>query len=67
MYVNGEFITSATDTRSITSSTLHLCRYGGGVNYELDGKLSTISIYNRTLSEAEVKQNFEALRGRYGI
>ena len=67
MYVNGNFITSASDTRSITSSTLHLGRYGGSTGYELDGKLSTICIYNRALSAVEIKQNFESLRGRYGI
>jgi hypothetical protein len=30
-----------------------------------DGSMAFL--YNRTLSEAEIKQNFEALRGRYGI
>ena len=31
------------------------------------GKLSNFSAYNRALSAAEIKQNFEALRGRYGV
>jgi hypothetical protein len=29
--------------------------------------LGFIKIYNRNLSESEIKQNFEATRGRYGI
>jgi len=33
----------------------------------LDGKIYNASIYNRALSAAEVSQNFNALRGRYGI
>lgn len=31
------------------------------------GNIATISVYNRALTEDEVKQNFNALRGRYGI
>jgi len=31
------------------------------------GELSNIMIYNRALSNTEISQNFNALRGRYGI
>jgi hypothetical protein len=42
---------------------------GGGfdVNQNLDGDFSLISIYNRALSDSEILQNFNALRGRYGV
>jgi hypothetical protein len=33
----------------------------------LDGIIGAIKIYNRALSDAEINQNFNALRGRYGI
>jgi hypothetical protein len=33
----------------------------------LDGKISSIRTYSRALTPEEVKQNFEATRGRYGI
>lgn len=33
----------------------------------MNGKLSDLKIYSRELTATEVKQNFEALRGRYGI
>jgi len=33
----------------------------------LPGNISTTQIYNRALSQTEVSQNFNALRGRYGI
>ncbi len=33
----------------------------------LDGILSQVSIYNRALTQAEIQQNFNALRGRFGI
>ena len=31
------------------------------------GSCSTVQVYNRALSAAEITQNFNALRGRYGI
>jgi len=39
---------------------------GIGGNYS-DGNISVVQVYNRALSAAEVSQNFNALRGRYGI
>jgi hypothetical protein len=39
---------------------------GIGGNYS-DGNISVIQIYNRALSQAEITQNFNATRGRYGI
>jgi len=35
--------------------------------YFRDGYISVVGLYNRALSEAEIKQNFEATRSRYGI
>ena len=33
----------------------------------MGGNVSNVSYYNRALSAAEIQQNFNALRGRYGI
>jgi hypothetical protein len=33
----------------------------------LNGKISTIKIYNRALSATEIAQNYNALKGRYGL
>ena len=38
----------------------------GGQEY-FDGKIGPIKIYNRVLTPAEVRQNFNAYRGRFGI
>lgn len=40
---------------------------GGGNNYPFNGSIAVSRVYNRTLSAAEVLQNFNALRGRFGI
>lgn len=68
MYVNGQLITSSSgDTHNISSTTLNIGRYGGGTGYEHDGRMSNFKIYNRALTAAEISQNFNALRGRFGI
>ena len=38
-----------------------------GSSWNIVGNVSSIMIYNRPLSSAESAQNFEAIRGRYGI
>jgi hypothetical protein len=37
------------------------------VRYKLLGNIASVKMYNRALTAAEVQQNFNALRGRYGI
>lgn len=40
----------------------------GASYYSLNGYISNIRIYkDRSLSEAEIKQNYDALRGRFGV
>jgi hypothetical protein len=41
--------------------------WAGGSVVPLQGNVSNITLYNRELSAAEIQQNFNALRGRYGI
>ena len=38
-----------------------------GLSRTFDGNISIVQYYNRQLSFAEIQQNFEAIRGRYGI
>jgi hypothetical protein len=40
---------------------------GPGVSNYLSGNIPTTQIYNRVLTQAEITQNFNALRGRFGI
>jgi hypothetical protein len=41
--------------------------WAGGNVVPLQGNVSNVTLYNRALTAAEVSQNFNALRGRYGI
>jgi hypothetical protein len=38
-----------------------------GTDYAFRGSVSTARVYSRALTEAEVRQNFNALRGRFGL
>ena len=62
-------ITSATNTVSHTSTTLNDIKIGqddlGGRFFT--GNIATAMIYDRALSADEITQNFNALRGRYGL
>ncbi len=67
-YLNGVLDGSSTNTASI--STNNPFTIGNGHDYTSEafgGTIGAIKVYNRALSAAEVKQNFSALRGRYGI
>ena len=70
LYVNGAFFSSAARTGTLfsgnSSQTVRIGRQaesGGSLN----GNISNVSIYNRALSTNEIQQNFNALRGRYGL
>jgi hypothetical protein len=70
LYVNGNLVqTSATNSISyIPDGQL---RVGGRTNNctngSLTGELYQFKLYNRTLSADEIKQNYAALRGRFGL
>ena len=67
LYVNGvEVGNSNINNLSIpTSSNLILGKRPSGEIY--GGQISQVSIYNRALTASEIQQNFNALRGRFGI
>lgn len=69
IYRDGEEWHSGTGMTHIIGipSTATLGRYGAaGSNWHL-GKVSSLLVYNKELSSAEVMQNFNATRGRYGL
>jgi len=42
-------------------------KYSGSMSRYFNGKISIAAFYNRALSNAEIKLNFNARRGRYGV
>jgi len=67
LFLNGNQINSWVDNETYTSNTLNIGRYGLSNVANLNGNVYTFKGYNRALTAAEVSQNFNALRGRYGI
>lgn len=72
--VYGDGITNTNTTvcgsGSIDSTALSIggsINDGGAQRDWFTGSIAQVSIYNRALSAAEVSQNFNALRGRFGI
>ena len=67
-YVNG--VNTFNATKAINVSGLTAISILGDTHYNSDysnANLSQVKIYNRALSAEEVLQNFNALRGRFGI
>jgi hypothetical protein len=68
LYYNANLVSSRSDaTGNITNTSkiLEIGRRGGGSYF--NGRLTGQKIYNKALSDAEVQQNFNALRGRFGL
>jgi hypothetical protein len=66
-YVNGVSIGSGNYTSALTSGTGDLWILGDNGGEVTSCYCSCASVYNRALSAAEISQNFNALRGRFGI
>lgn len=65
MYINGAEV--ASDTTVATRATPQSMNIAGKNNTRFNGYIGYVSVYNRSLSSVEVLQNFNALRGRYGL
>jgi hypothetical protein len=68
IYVNGVFKVSAADTHNYPAQNFYLCRYGGSDAINWSGYISLCRIYKgKGLTAKEVLQNFNGMKGRYGI
>ena len=68
-FINGKLMQSYSTHSSITIPYTpgRYFMFGDHWDRPVNGNVSDIQIYNRALTEEEIQQNFEALRGRYGI
>jgi hypothetical protein len=67
IYINGNLESTNARTGTITSGAKNIGSNSGGSSEYFDGTIATVRVYNRVLSAAEVQQNFNAQRTRYGI
>ena len=66
-YLNGSFKFSLTSTFNFTTNTYNYNIGRSGFGEYFTGNVYNWRHYNRALTAAEVTQNFNALRGRYGL
>jgi hypothetical protein len=67
MYINGVLVSGPTaKTWNTVASTAQIGRQTNGGEY-WNGRVSNIQVYNRALTASEIRQNFNATRGRFGI
>ena len=68
LYINGrlEATSSNTTTVSGTGVSVLIGAYDPGQNL-FNGRIAQVLIYDRALTDTEIRQNYEVLRGRYGI
>ena len=68
LYVNGALIPIELITPNITNFLTKSIRIGGGSTaFPWLGNIGNVMLYSKTLSSDEIKQNYNAMRGRYGI
>lgn len=73
IYVNGSVVSGGEILGSDTTvnTTNFQCVIGtvpaANTAHMFIGKISNVSLYNRALTAKEIKQNYEALRGRFGL
>ena len=70
LYVNGALVSSTTTTGPVSAGsviTVGVANNSGTLQRYWKGNISSVSVYSRSLSAAEIVQNFNAYRGRYGI
>jgi hypothetical protein len=70
VYVNGTLDVSAASTGTLSSTPSDSVTVGfftGSAAHYLTGKIPFARLYNRALSSTEILQNYNALKGRYGL
>jgi MSHA biogenesis protein MshQ len=68
VYLNGEPDYTGTYASYTTQTMATLGRHGSSSLYSYDGNISSVLIYDgKSLTAAEVKQNYNAIKSRFGL
>lgn len=70
IYIDGELKNSVSKSGTLKTTTpgAAVGRFGGtSTGYWFDGNIAKVSVYERGLTSDEIRQNFEAVRGRFGV
>ena len=67
LYLNGEAVSSGSTGSTFYSSTDPYAIGYAGIHSYHQGNVANCKIYNRALTSAEVKQNYNAIKSRFGL
>ena len=68
LYINGDVNgTASPGAKTNPGGNLMIGKFGVSSTFYFPGELGFIKIYNTSLTQDQVKKNFNATRGRYGI
>lgn len=67
MYDRGRLIQTASYLGEIVNTNKYDFKIGVGPNSYFPGRVSTVCVYNRVLSEDELLQNFDCIKRRYNL
>jgi hypothetical protein len=66
LYINGSYISSITNAQTfVTNGPVLGSGYPSAEHF--NGNIYSFTYYNRVLSSTEILQNYNALKGRYGL
>ena len=66
IYINSVNTDSKSTSLNVTDGAWYFASRAGGTEF-LNCNIAQVSIYNKALTASEIQQNFNALRGRFGI
>lgn len=67
LYVNGSLQYTGTDTSiNTTNSTLKLGTNNAGTLF-FNGRISSVSVYKKVLSDSDIKKNYDCMKSKYGL
>lgn len=66
-YINGTQFATSSITGNVSFTNGRVLWFGDHWDNPIQGSSSSIQIYNKALTAAEIQQNFNATRGRFGI
>lgn len=67
LYINGKLNAGPSSAGTGGPNGFSVGRYAAGISEYSNSHISFLFCYNRVLSEIEIVQNFNALRGRFGL
>jgi hypothetical protein len=67
LYYNANSVATATTGYNFVQATAYIGNDGPTSSANFNGKIASTSFYNRALPASEIQQNFNAIKGRYGL